>query len=602
MGDKTETKEDRKRGYEGTRRYEYDVQNTYKGMTKDEWRAMIVEEYEAVANKATCEWLLFCFHDKDVDEQGLPKPLHVHFVVKFKAGRTTKAVMDDFCGTNPRTDNCKWVDARKGGYKSLARYMTHHSESAYNARKTWYHHSDVYAYGIEYLELIKSAESKKVNSKDMKDSAEELTGAIMSGKTTKTIAVIEFEEKHGSLAAVEYMPKFESAERIFADKKQKELEQKSVNGTWSRTTTYVSGEGRSGKSRTAVYMASLCADEFGVHVVAGGGGRNVTSDLVDGYGNQKSAVINDIESSEFKYRDFYNMFDPDNWSITKSRNHNKPWFVEQVYITNNTRLEKFLFEMLFYSMKTFRSRDGKLKDLSDDEIKSRGLMRLNGREDTLEGCRMVARRVKYYMNYSKLEDGTPVVELMQLVDDLPSHEDIRFYVLNHCEGIYDERLFGLFFNKIGYVPYDKIFVNKPQFEAERKRIAEVTNEFFETGKFVKGLVMLKEKSLLSEVQNEIEKDKRRNEMRQQKERQRIAELEEKAKKYDELKSVKTEQLKLEIQENELLQKIMDKMPRGSLSNPFEASAFLDELKESIKPIVAQGKCETASADPADVIN
>lgn len=590
MSDKTEMKEVRKRGYEGTRRYEYDVQNTYKGMTKDEWRDMIIEEYKLVADKPNCEWLMFIFHDKDVDEQGLPKPLHVHFLVKFKEARTPSSVMADFCGTNPRADNCKWVDARKGGYKSLARYMTHHSESAYNARKTWYHHSEVYAYGIDYLELIKSAESKKVNSKDMKESAEDLTGAIMSGKATKTMAVIEFEEKHGSLAAVEYMPKFESAEKIFARKKQDELERKSKDGTWSRTTTYISGEGRSGKSRTAIYMASLSADDFGVHVVAGGGGRNVTSDLVDGYGNQKSAVINDIESSEFKYRDFYNMFDPDNWSITKSRNQNKPWFVEQVYITNNTRLEKFLFEMLFYSMKTFRSRDGELRDLSDEEIKSRGLMRLNGRADTLEGCRMVARRVKYYMNYSKLADGTPVVELMQLVDDLPSHDDMRFYVSDHCDGVYDERLFGLFFKKVGYVPYDKKFIDKPQFEAERQRIAAVANEFFETGKFVNGVVILKEKPLLTKVHDEIEKENRKSEKRQQKERERIAELERKAKEYDRLKSLKVDEMNLRRQENELLNMVIDKMKMSKddideIVNPFGASILLDNLREDVRKVI-----------------
>lgn len=599
MSDKLETKEVRKRGYEGTRRYAYDVENTYKGMTKDEWRAMIVEEYEAVANKSTCEWLLFCFHDKDVDEQGLPKPLHVHFIVKFKAGRTTSAVMSDFCGTNPRVDNCKWVDARKGGYKSLARYMTHHSESAYNKRKTWYHHSDVYAYGIDYLELIKSGNAKKADTRDMKDSAEELLTTVAKGEMTKTMAVMEFEERHGSLAAVEYTSKFDIAEKNFAARKTEELKKRNLDGTWLRKTTFIYGPGESGKSRTALYMAEKYADNFGVHNVAGGGGRNITTDLVDGYKNEMSAVIDDVESASFSSREFFKMFDRDNWAISKSRNSNKPWFPEKVFMSTDEELGYFFIKLIFYSSTAYQKKTGDMKYFNADDLKGRE--ELNGREQTIEQIRMIARRVQNYVKYDNLDDGTPVIRLFKLVDKLPKSDDVIQYSRERLNGKYDARIFDIFYHEVGYIIYNENTKNKPEFEDERRRISNILVSVIEDESKVKGFNYSYKTTLLSELRLEKEKHLRKLEVEADAERKRVMLLEDKVEKYEALK-LREKEMELEKQENELLKKIMDKMPQGSLSNPFEVSAFLDELKKTVKPIVAQEDSETALADHADVIN
>lgn len=590
MSDKKEENEKRKRGYRGIRSYKYDVLNAYKGMSHSDWRDMIVREYTEIYESGICDWLFFIFHDKDIDD-GIATELHVHFVVRFKSGRTRSAVMKDLCGINDRVENCEWVDPKKGGYKSLNRYLTHHSEDAYNKNKTWYPHTEVYEFGAKYLEMIKTSSKQVVDARDMKESAEELLTSVSKGKMTKTMAVMEFEELHGGLAAVEYTSKFDVAERNFADRKIEELKKRNSDSSWLRLTTYVTGPGQSGKTRTALYMAEKYADSFGVHNVAGGGGRNLTYDIVDGYKNEKVAVLDDVASSSFTSREFFKMFDRDNWSISKSRNYNKPWFPERVFLTNDEDLGKFFLQMIFYTSTAYQKKTGNMKHFSSDELM--GQEELNGRKGTIEQIRMIARRVQNYVKYDVLDDGTPIVRLFKLVNDYPTADDIKNYSQNELNGKYDYRVFDIFYHDVGYYKYKADTKNKEDFENERRVIADILVRVLDDEPKVNGFVYNYQLTLISEMRAKREKDERERELRQQRERQRIADLEEKAKKYDEIKSIKSEQIELEMQENALLQKIMDKMPRGSLSNPFEASAFLDELKKSIKPIVAQVDSGTA---------
>lgn len=122
------SKPKRYRSYAAQRSYEYDSQLT--GETKDEWKSRIKAEW-TLENLSAISIILI-FHDNDVDENGVPKGLHVHAVINFKESQTqSNAVRLTKC-SNER--NCEGVHDKVGAY----RYLLHATDNALNAKKHVY--------------------------------------------------------------------------------------------------------------------------------------------------------------------------------------------------------------------------------------------------------------------------------------------------------------------------------------------------------------------------------------------------------------------------------------------------------------------------------
>lgn len=122
------------------RNYKYeshDKDGNFNGLTEDEWKNRIREEWTCDRLKAN--YVVFIFHDKDVDENGIPKELHVHGCVNFENSiPQSNARKLAGCSSDK---NCAPIGRKKS---QAYRYLLHITEKAIKDKK--------YIYGEECLE------------------------------------------------------------------------------------------------------------------------------------------------------------------------------------------------------------------------------------------------------------------------------------------------------------------------------------------------------------------------------------------------------------------------------------------------------------------
>jgi len=464
----------RKRGWNIQRNFSYDSNDPtskYHNCDENTWREGIVEEWSELGQAKNVQFCHFIFHDSDEvkDENGkiTIKPLHAHAVVRFKNARTQSAVMKEWCGSNERSEHVQWVDPRKGGYRSSLLYLTHHTTSAYNAEKTWYHHSNIYQFGSRFLDLIKTDSRKRQNKQDLENAVDEIVEKLMSGEMVLSKAKELFLQEEGASALVKYSDTFEKAFAEYREFKTKEMKRLSSTGQFEKVTTFISGPGRSGKSTLAEVLA---ADRFGhddVFVAPTGGTKEITNDFVDGYETEKATVFGDVEPTEYGERSFYNMFDPSKWSLTKSRNPNKPWLSTACYIAVDMTVGRFVVEML----------SGR-----------KGSRELILSEENANKLRMSFGRVKYSLHYDKDNAGNGIIWVGRLKKDIPSINDIIDYAKSNIGNKLDGDIIKVFYDTLGYVPYDNSLVEPYEFHQERERIAPIINAVYDGDLNVQGFV------------------------------------------------------------------------------------------------------------------
>lgn len=153
------------RWYTIQRNYKYECEHEdgkYYGLSKDEWRKKILEDWSP--KKLRAKHVTIIFHDKCTvkDEHGnvTPRELHAHAVVYFEHNVTeTEAMKRTGC---TRLENVKIVDRKARAY----RYLLHISEGAICDGK--------HIYGEDELIIMKLDDSVKYDyHKLIKDSEED---------------------------------------------------------------------------------------------------------------------------------------------------------------------------------------------------------------------------------------------------------------------------------------------------------------------------------------------------------------------------------------------------------------------------------------------
>ena len=128
------------RNYSMQRNYKYeshDKDGNFNGLTEDEWKNRIREEWTCDRLKAN--YVVFIFHDSDTDENGILKELHVHGCANFtEAIPLSNAIKLSGCSSDK---NCKQIGRKKA---QAYRYLLHITEKAIKDKK--------YIYGEERLE------------------------------------------------------------------------------------------------------------------------------------------------------------------------------------------------------------------------------------------------------------------------------------------------------------------------------------------------------------------------------------------------------------------------------------------------------------------
>lgn len=452
-------KELRKRGWFVQRNWNYDKADPtskYHGVDGDTWRDGVVQEWSQLAQSDKVDWCNFIVHDKDEikdkkTDKITMKPIHMHAVVKYKDAKTQATVLRDFCGSNERVENCKPVDPQKGGYRSALLYLTHHTTSAYNDYKTWYHHTDVHQYKRPFLELITTDKRERKASKDAENFASALCEGIGMGEVKLADAKKQFKEQEGAYALTKYRSAFESADDDYKLELIQKMQRISATGQFSKRTTYISGPGRAGKTVLAECMAVDLHGADDVYVPATGGSGKLTDDFVDLHHTEKATVFSDLDPNAYPFKGFLNMFDPYKWSPTKSRNKSKPWLSTDCYIADTLSLGEFLIRMI---------NGGRSNELA--------IMKETA-NDLIMGFGRISRVVSYGEN-----NGTPVVWVGRLKPEFPTSAEVVEYAKFKIGRTFNSKIIGIFYETLGCVPYDK---SAPIYE-ERLRMAKIINAVY----------------------------------------------------------------------------------------------------------------------------
>lgn len=351
----------RVRGFAMQRNYDFDTSDFDEELgekvkkpnapSESEWREMIYKLCKGVAEGKGVEFCYAIFHDKDKLTNGDIKPLHVHIVIKYTNARTVGSVLKKF-GIS-RTQNISKIKSYNGALK----YLLHVTNDAIAEGK--------YIYGQDQLMMFvegketKSDEHFKELITSKKDDDREIQYEIKERTLDMLTELRQIGTKPNIQELYKEYPEYKNivSDTFYSYKgKMSDAEvdyfedlakQKKLNGR-NLKCTYIYGPGGTGKSTLAKAISNKLADERGVHYAAAKS-DDKTYDFVSKYNYQKVSVLNEMEGSSFNPREMMDVFDNHNYTPISSRNVDKDWLAENVFMTSSKSFTRFRNESFRYS-------------------------------------------------------------------------------------------------------------------------------------------------------------------------------------------------------------------------------------------------------------
>lgn len=343
------------------RRYMFDVQRNYQFETHDadgnqisfiteaEWRDKVTSEIRDLFNTSDIIKVFYIFHDKDINDDGTSKGLHVHFVVTFKEGHTQTSVVKKLGASS--VHNCEPCES----YVDSMRYLIHVSENALNEMKHIYSVTEVHGFKLDedgsvcdvtvqdFKEAMSRKNTKKAR-KEQKKVKDSCAVSIMNGDSVVSdVRDVYLDDSHGvGLSPVDYL----NDKRIYKEASVEWLERITEfyqSHHCPLTSIYISGGGGTGKTSLANALAEKFADSHGVHKVAAPG-KNTTFDFAGNYRGERVSIFNEF-SSAFPVEQFLSIFDPLNAMPVNSRNTDKLYFANYSIFTTSVDLEMFIYNL-----------------------------------------------------------------------------------------------------------------------------------------------------------------------------------------------------------------------------------------------------------------
>lgn len=230
-----------------TLNYDYEVHddkgNLISAITPAEWKAKIEK---LIAFNTDDGWCAYIFHGKDILEDGLPKPLHVHILKNFKEAKTKTAVMKMF--NVSREANC--TNARS--ITSSARYLTHRTSQAMDDGKHQYNIEEIQTINCDYLELIKNKSDRTISQKEVDEIVMGLSIDIGNGKLywlkARELLIDKFDEIEGIKLWNRYSRIFEKNFKEYIQNKAEDYKLKGRN----LTTFFIWGDSEVGDRKSVV--------------------------------------------------------------------------------------------------------------------------------------------------------------------------------------------------------------------------------------------------------------------------------------------------------------------------------------------------------------
>lgn len=262
-------------------------------------------------------------HDKDIDEDGLLVPPHVH-VMLYKEDRFSMKYLKDLF-KDKRQQNFEFMRDKTSGFL----YLTHDTQSAKNDDKHVYDVSEVTA-NFDYAEYV--MKSKTSNSKML----DNLFSMIVRGELTKRMI---FEDEDMTNIYIRNKQLFEEAFRVAAEK------QINNERDGSLSVIYIYSD-KSGVGKT--YLARKKAQEYIERTKSSLFKASASNDLFQGYSGEEVIILDDLRPSDVKKSEFLNVLDPHYIGSASSRYTNKIINAKLIIITSVYTPIDFATELLTY--------------------------------------------------------------------------------------------------------------------------------------------------------------------------------------------------------------------------------------------------------------
>lgn len=348
-------KSDKKYTYYAVQRnYQFETHdadgNQTSNISENEWRKQIQTEIRGFMDNGISK-VFYIFHDKDVNDDGTSKGLHVHLVAtSFHINRRTQKEAVGFFGASS-LQNCEPCDS----YVDSVRYLMHISEKALNEMKTLYHAEEVHGYThdndgkvvpttMQDLKEAMARSSDKKARKDKEKAEENILRDVTNGELSLSSAREVFLNDDYSVGHtvrdyIKFRPSLEAAETTYFER----LVDFYKSHDCPKTLIYITGEGGSGKTTLAENLAKHWADDRGVHYVSVKG-KSTTYDPAGNYCGQRVSVFNEF-STTFAVEQFCDVFDPMRGVNMSSRFRDKYYFANYCLFTSSVPLEVFIYQL-----------------------------------------------------------------------------------------------------------------------------------------------------------------------------------------------------------------------------------------------------------------
>ncbi|MDG4978309.1 Rep family protein [Lactococcus lactis] len=332
----TETK--KFRTWNITLNYDYEVHdengNRTSDLTREEWKLKI---QKIISFNCEDGWCSYIFHEKDILEDGLPKPLHVHILKNYKNARTKSSVMKMF--NVSRDANC--TNARS--ITSSARYLTHRTSQAMDDGKHQYNIDEVQTINCDYLELIKNKSDKTISQKEIDEIVIGLSIDIGNGRLywlkAREILIDRFDEIEGTKLWNKHSRIFE---KNFKEYLQNKAENYKLNGR-NLLTFFTWGDSEVGKTWLSKCMCLLLSER--IHMVPASG-KNKTFDIAGMYDGENASLWNEVNGLELSNKEFLDRFDPKTYSPSNSRGKDKHCLSKYFFLTSTDDLEDVVSNLM----------------------------------------------------------------------------------------------------------------------------------------------------------------------------------------------------------------------------------------------------------------
>lgn len=345
--------EKRYRKFDVQRNYQFETHdadgNQISDITENEWRNKVISEIRALFENSDVTEVFYIFHDKDINDDGTSKGLHVHLVVTFAEGHTQTAVVKLLLASS--VHNCSPCDS----YVDSMRYLIHVSETALNEMKYIYSVNDVHGWRLsddgsvavtaaqDFKEAMSRKNTKKAR-KEQKKVKDSCVIAVMSGESiiSDVRGVYEDDTCNVGLTSVDYI----MDKHIYKEASVEWLERITEfyqNHSCPLTTIYISGGGGTGKTELAKALARKWSDSHGIHVVSAPG-KSTTFDFAGNYRGERVSIFNELALA-FPVEQFLSIFDPLNAMPVNSRNFDKLYFANYSIFTTSVPLETFIYNL-----------------------------------------------------------------------------------------------------------------------------------------------------------------------------------------------------------------------------------------------------------------